>query len=452
MDDISQGNILIVDDELSMRKMLTIAMGRMGLHCDSVPSGEAALELIEKHHFDVVISDMRMSGMTGLDLLRKIKDTCRETEVVLITAHGTIETAIDAVRSGAFDFIQKPFKVAELELAIRRALDQINLRRENETLKREIHGDSVLGNIIGKSPAMERVMDLVRRSAPSRANVLITGESGTGKEVVAKSLHMLSGRSSNPFLAVNCGAIPAELLESELFGHVKGSFTGAVTDKAGLFQAARGGTLLLDEIGEMPVLLQVKLLRALQERKVKPVGSTAEVPIDVRIIASTNRNLSDEVAKGTFREDLFYRLNVIHITIPPLRERREDIILLARFLMGKLCSEMAIPVPPFTPQAEHFLTGYDFPGNVRELENMLERSLVLDIDGSIDIDDLRPPGSGENFPQDFANLDEKLSEVEKKYILDALESCGWNRTQAAQTLGITFRSLRYRMERLGLGQ
>ncbi|MBN2724533.1 MAG: sigma-54-dependent Fis family transcriptional regulator [Deltaproteobacteria bacterium] len=443
--------VLIVDDEPSMRKMLSIALKRNGYHCETAQSGEAALEFLEHSEVDIVISDMRMGGMNGLELLEKLKKHHPLIEFLLITAHGTIETAIEAVRGGAFDFIQKPFKVAEIELAVDRAMDQINLRRENESLRKEVSGVGVLGNLIGNSVAIKTVMDLVRRSAPSRSNVLVSGESGTGKEVVARTLHMLSQRSSGPFLAVNCGAIPGELLESELFGHIKGSFTGAATDKAGLFQAAKGGTILLDEIGEMPVLLQVKLLRALQERRVRPVGSTREIDVDVRIIASTNRNLSDEVTAGNFREDLYYRLNVIHIEIPPLRERKEDILPLTDLLLGKLCGEMAMVVPEFSPGAKNFLQSYDYPGNVRELENILERGLVLDVDGTLDSEDLIPTASGE-FRAANTTLDEKLNEFEKKHILEALNKNGWNRTQTSADLGISFRSLRYRMEKLGLGQ
>ncbi len=447
--------LVIVDDEVSVRKMLQIAFTRAGYRVETFGSAESALDFLEAHPADAIITDLRMHGLSGMEFLKKVKQKWAQVEVIMITAHGTIENAIDAVRAGAFDFVQKPFELAELELTVARAIDQRALRRENEELRRQLHdsGPSEV-QFVTHSPAMKTVMDLVRKAAPARASVLLTGDSGTGKERVARALHQLSGRRSGPFLAVNCGAIPETLLEGELFGHVKGAFTGADATHDGLFQAAGGGTLLLDEIGEMPLSLQVKLLRVLQERSVKPVGGTRELPVDVRVVAATNRNLEEDVRACRFREDLFYRLNVVSIRVPSLAERREDIPILADQLLSRLSTEAAIIRPRLSEEALVFFLSYAFPGNVRELENMLERAVVLDQDGVIDLADLRPPAQSGAHPVVHAdgNLDEQIAELERGRILDALSATGGNRTEAARRLGITFRSLRYRMSKLGLGE
>jgi len=378
--------LVIVDDEASVRKMLQIAFSRLGHRVETFADAGSALDFLEANPADVVITDLRMHGLSGMDFLKKVKQKWTEIEVIMITAHGTIENAIDAVRAGAFDFVQKPFEIAELELTVARAIDQRALRRENQELRRQLQSsgpESV--QFVAVSPAMKTVMELVLKAAPARASVLLTGDSGTGKERVARALHQLSGRKAGPFLAVNCGAIPETLLEGELFGHVKGAFTGADATHDGLFQAAGGGTLLLDEIGEMPLQLQVKLLRVLQERSVKPVGGTREIPVDVRVVAATNRNLEEDVRAGRFREDLYYRLNVVSIRVPSLSERREDIPTLADQLLSRLASEAAIIRPRLSDEALQFFLSYAFPGNVRELENMLERAVVLDQDGVIDL-------------------------------------------------------------------
>lgn len=447
--------LVIVDDEGSVRKMLQIAFLRVGYRVETFSNAESALEFLETQAADVIVTDLRMHGLSGMEFLKKVKRKWAEVEVIMITAHGTIENAIDAVRAGAFDFVQKPFEIAELELTVARAIDQRALRRENEELRRQLHNSGTsVEQFVTHSPAMKTVMDLVLKAAPARASVLLTGDSGTGKERVARALHQLSGRKAGPFLAVNCGAIPETLLEGELFGHVKGAFTGADATHDGLFQAAGGGTLLLDEIGEMPLSLQVKLLRVLQERSVKPVGGTRELPVDVRVVAATNRNLEDDVRTGRFREDLYYRLNVVSIRVPSLAERREDIPVLADQLLSRLATEAAIVRPRLSDEALMFFMSYAFPGNVRELENMLERAVVLDQDGVIDLADLRPPAQSGAQPAIHAegNLDEQISELERLRILDALSATGGNRTEAARRLGITFRSLRYRMAKLGLGE
>lgn len=447
--------LVIVDDEASVRKMLQIAFSRLGHRIETFGNAESALAFLEEHPADVIITDLRMHGISGMEFLKKVKQKWTGIEVIMITAHGTIENAIDAVRAGAFDFVQKPFEIAELELTVARAIDQRALRRENEELRRQLQSagpDSV--QFVTASPAMKTVMDLVLKAAPARAGVLLTGDSGTGKERVARALHQLSGRKGGPFLAVNCGAIPETLLEGELFGHVKGAFTGADSTHDGLFQAAGGGTLLLDEIGDMPLPLQVKLLRVLQERSVKPVGGTREIPVDVRVVAATNRNLEEDVRAGRFREDLYYRLNVVSIRMPSLSERREDIPILADQLLSRLASEAAIIRPRLSDEAHLFFMSYAFPGNVRELENMLERAVVLDQDGVIDLADLRPPAASGAQPavHPEGNLDEQISGLERVRILEALSATGGNRTEAARRLGITFRSLRYRMAKLGLGE
>ncbi|MGM0596005.1 MAG: sigma-54-dependent transcriptional regulator [Myxococcota bacterium] len=443
-------DILIVDDESSLRRMLSIALKRAGHQVKAAASGEEALEFLASAKFDIVITDLKMPGIGGMELLKKVKVLNPETEVLVITAHGTIDSAMEAVRAGAFDYIQKPFKMAEIELAVLRAIEQNILRRENYSLKQELDARNFLGKMVGKSKQMQSIFSLIRKTAPTSANVLITGESGTGKELVAHSIHQLSKRSQQSFLAVNCGAIPENLLESELFGHEKGAFTGAEQKKPGLFRAADGGTLLLDEIGELPQMLQVKLLRALQEKKIKPVGGINEIPVNVRIVASTNRNLQTQIEKDNFRKDLYYRLNVIHIHIPPLVERREDILPLARHLLHKLAQQANLPVPKLSENSVRFLQNYDYSGNVRELENMLERALVLDTDSIISTDDLKPVQEKRPQLEGGIDLDHKIEEVEKQYILEALKKTGWNRTKSAEILGISFRSLRYRMSKLNL--
>ncbi len=448
--------LLIVDDENSLRKMLQIAFTRLGYPVTTAASAEAALLAMREKPADIVITDLRMRGLSGMDLLLELRREFPGTEVIMITAHGTVENAVEAVRAGAFDFVQKPFEIAVLELAVARAAEQIALRRENEDLRRQIDDVPLPVPFVAQSPIMKDVVDLVRKAAPAKAAVLLTGESGTGKERIARALHLLGPRKDGPFLGVNCGAIPETLLEGELFGHLKGAFTGADSDRPGLFQAASGGTLLLAEIGEMPLPLQVKLLRVLQEKSVRPVGSATEIPVDVRVVAATNRKLEDEVKAGRFREDLYYRLNVVHIRVPSLKERHEDILPLADQLLSRLSTDAAIVKPRLSDEAVLFFLEYDFPGNVRELENMLERAVVLDQDGVIDLSDLQPPagtdsGSRPSLP-DEGNLDDQIAELERRRILAALEATGGNRTEAARRLGITFRSLRYRMAKLDLGE
>jgi two-component system response regulator PilR (NtrC family) len=456
------GNILIVDDERSMREFLAIFLRRVGHRIEAAAGGTEGLAALRAREFDVVITDLRMPEVSGLEILAEAKKLYPDTQVVVVTAFATTETAIAAMKAGAYDYLTKPFKVDEVGLVVERALERRVLHRENLVLRDEIKGRYKLDRLIGKSPAMQRVFEMVRKIAPARTSVLLIGESGTGKELAARALHELSPRSDRPFVAVNCGAIPETLLESELFGHVRGSFTGANTDKQGLFEAAHGGTLLLDEVAELPVAMQVKLLRVLQERKVKPVGGVNEREVDVRIVAATNRDLETEVEKGTFRQDLFYRLNVIQLRLPPLRERREDIALLADHFIRKFSAEHGRQVTGTDPEAMSALMGYHFPGNVRELENLMERAVTLAAGdrittealptlkgvGSTDIT-LETPALGA-FPEQGVDLERVVEDFERGIIIKALERTGGNRTEAARLLNVTFRSLRYRLSKLGI--
>ena len=453
-----QGRILVVDDERSMREFLEIALRRAGHEVVTAESVEAALAELDQGSFDLVITDLRMQGASGLDLLHHVKEHAPDTEVIVVTAFASYDSALEAMKAGAYDYLKKPFKVDEIILVSNRALERHRLARENEELKRRLSATVQFGRIVGRSHAMRQVFELIDKVAPSRSNILVTGESGTGKELVARAIHERSTRSEAPFLAVNCGAIPANLLESELFGHVRGSFTGADKDRAGLFREAEGGTLLLDEVGELDQTLQVKLLRVLQERKVRPVGSDHEIPVDVRVIAATNRDLADLVKEGRFREDLYYRLNVIRIHVPPLRERREDIPLLVDHFCRKYAQESGKQVLGFSPEAMKKLVEHGFPGNVRELENLVERAVILASGDWIQPEDVvgleRPNEetgpSLDQLRERGWTLDDALASVESRIIRQALRAAGGNRTEAAKLLGISFRSLRYRLDKLGI--
>jgi two-component system response regulator PilR (NtrC family) len=382
-----------------------------------------------------------------------------DTLVILITAHGTTESAVEAMKRGAYDYLTKPCSVDELRLVVQKALEKRDLSSENRRLRRQLEAPAAVPMILGKSSRMQEVLGLVRQVAPSRTNVLITGESGTGKELVARAVHSLSDRQDKPFVAVNCGAIPENLLESELFGHTKGSFTGATANKMGLFEIADGGTLFLDEIGEMALPLQVKVLRAIQQRTFKRVGGTSDIRVDVRIVCATNRKLEEEVRLGRFREDLFYRLNVIEIHIPPLRERAEDIAELVRFFVRRYAEQLGRPVEGVDPEVMAALEVYPYPGNVRELENLIERAVPLARSSRIGLDCL-PPGVREpaaaaqrpaaTLPPDSIDLERMLADYERSLLVQALQRCGGIKKRAAALLGISFRSLRYRLEKLGM--
>jgi len=450
------GKILVVDDERSMREFLSIALSRAGNEVVTAESGEEALGLLPRQSFDLVITDLRMEKLTGIDVLKKVQESSPDTEVIVITAYATPETAINAMKAGAYDYIQKPFKVEEILLVCRRALERHNLAKDNAALRESLHETYKLDNIVGKSTAIKTVFDIIRKVAPSQTNVLISGESGTGKELVARAIHVISPRGDKPFHAINCGAIPPNLLESELFGHTKGAFTGADKNRPGLFREAQGGSILLDEIGELGSMLQVKLLRVLQERMVKPVGADEEEAVDVRVMAATNKDLSDLVAEGGFREDLFYRLNVIEIKVPPLRQRREDIPLLANHFLRRFSARSGKNLRGITSEGLKKLMNHPFPGNVRQLENVIERAVTLssgDILSAEDFTDqnLTQLSEGiqlETLLKKNLSLDEALQKTEKNLIAEALQRTDGVRTEAAKLLGISFRSLRYRLEKI----
>lgn len=450
------GKILVVDDERSMREFLSIALSRAGHEVVTAESGEEALNLLPRQSFDLVITDLRMEKLTGIDVLKKVQESSPETEVIVITAYATPETAIKAMKAGAYDYIQKPFKVEEILLVCRRALERHNLAKDNAALRESLQGTYKLENIIGKSKAIKTVFDIIRKVAPSQTNVLISGESGTGKELVARAIHVISPRRDEPFHAINCGAIPPNLLESELFGHTKGAFTGADKKRPGLFREAQGGSVLLDEIGELDSMLQVKLLRVLQERKVKPVGADEEESVDVRVMAATNKDLADSVAEGSFREDLFYRLNVIEIQVPPLRQRRDDIPLLANHFLRRFSARSGKTLRSITSDGLKKLMNHPFPGNVRQLENIIERAVTLSTEDVLSAEDftdknLTQLSEGpqlETLLKKNISLDEALQKTEKNLIEEALERTNGVRTEAAKLLGISFRSLRYRLEKI----
>jgi two-component system, NtrC family, response regulator PilR len=452
--------ILVVDDEPDLRQMLEILFRREGHEVITAPGCRQAVEAIARspQPFPVVLTDLAMPDGSGLDVLAAAKKRSPSTEVVLITAHSTVENAIAAMRSGAYDFVTKPFEPAELTALISKAMEKHALVTENQRLRAKVsHGAD--GDVVGRSAAMRQVMELAGRIAETRTTVLITGESGTGKERVARVIHERSERGGKPFMVVNCGALPEALMESELFGHEKGAFTGASARHRGLFRDADGGTLLLDEVGELPFSLQVKLLRVLQERSVRAVGSTHEVPVDVRLLAATNRDIEAAVQSGSFRQDLYYRLNVIRLVLPPLRERREDIPLLVERFVRRFAAEMGKDVLGLTADALRALERHAFPGNVRELENVIERAVALAGARSIGLGDLPPEISGLageaapsllSLPPDGCQLDDVMNEIERRMLLDALERTNGVRTSAAKLLGISFRSLRYRLQKHAL--
>ncbi|MBT0664556.1 sigma-54 dependent transcriptional regulator [Geobacter pelophilus] len=455
---MEQSRVLVVDDELSMREFLAILLEREGYLAEQAGSAEEALKLLESGSFELVISDVSMPGLSGLELLERIKQLTPETAVLLITAYTTAEQAVEAMKLGAYDYIAKPFKVEEIKVLVRNALEKRMLQRENRLLRNEVQERFSFSGLIGKSPKMKAVYSLIEKVAASTATVLILGESGTGKELAARAIHYNGPRKEKRFVAVNCGAIPENLIESELFGHRKGAFTGAVVDRAGLFEQAEGGTLFLDEIGEVPLQLQAKLLRVLQEKEFRRIGDDADRKSDVRIIAASNRELEEQVKEGSFREDLYYRLDVVQVRMPSLRERPDDIPLLVEHFYRKF-SEKPDIWNSIDNDALKVLITYPFPGNVRELENIVERCVVIG-DSSITLDSL--PAHVVNFqqsvtkaekfsiPAEGVNLEAYLDGIEKRYLLQSLEQCGGVKKKAAELLGMTFRSFRYRLVKFGM--
>ncbi len=453
--------ILIVDDEKSMREFLKILLVKEGYKVITARDGDQALELMQNSPADLVISDIRMPGISGLELLARIKDNDEDVPVIMITAFASPNDAVQAMKSGAYDYISKPFNVDEIKSVIHAAT-----KRNDISVKSE-QAEQLFPHIIGKSKEMLKIFDMIARIAPTPANVLIYGESGTGKELVAQAIHQRSNAQSHPFVPITCSAIPEELMESELFGHVKGSFTGAFSDKHGLFQEANNGTAFLDEIGELTPIIQTKLLRVLQEREVKPVGGTKHLPIRVRIIAATNRILEEEIQAGRFREDLFYRLAVVPIRVPSLRERKSDIPLLVEHFLKKYSTLLGKEIREISSYALEVLMDYDFPGNVRELENIIERGVALETSNIILPENLsltrslqsrKTPDAGAPAfvaAADEAELYERglenvIADLEKRLIQHALGQCGNSKTKAAELLGLSFRSLRYKAKKYGL--
>jgi two-component system response regulator PilR (NtrC family) len=452
--------LLIVDDEQSMREFLEIMLSQEGYRVLLAANGEEGLDVYKKERPDLILTDVKMPGMDGLDLIKEVHAVDSGVPIIAITAYASASDAIRAVREGAYDYISKPFQIDELRVIVRNALEARKLREENIALRQSLESRQAFGEIVGKSSEMLEIFDLISKVAPSKAGVLIIGESGTGKELIAKAIHAKSNRSNKPFVTVNCSAIPETLLESELFGHVKGSFTGAVANKAGLVETANHGTLFLDEIGEVPLPVQAKLLRFLQERDFRRVGDNEDRKVDVRVIAATNRNLEEEMEKGNFREDLYYRLNVIRIRIPPLREREEDIPLLTDHFLKKFAAEQGKDIHKISSLALQILSNYTFPGNVRELENIIERCVTLEQSDQLTAENLptrltertepRPSGLALELSPEGIDLNKAMEDLERKLICRSLEMTGGNRSRAAKLLGVTLRSLRYRLVKLGL--
>ena len=449
--------ILVTDDERSMRELLAIMLGQSGYEVTLADGGEMAIDLLARETFDLVLTDLRMQKVDGLAVLRAVREQSPDTVVLVITAYASPETAVEAMKLGAYDYITKPFKLDEIRLTIAKALERKHLKDENQALRRELRQHRGFENFVGRSRGMVAVFEMIRKTADSASTVMITGESGTGKELVARAIHHESGRAQGPFVSVNCGAVPEGLMESELFGHVKGAFTGAVTSTEGLFAAANGGSLFLDEITEIPQSVQVKLLRAIQEREVRRVGDVRDVRVDVRLIAASNLNLGKAVADGALRGDLFYRLNVIPIHLPPLRERREDIPLLVAHFIQKLGREMGRTVRGISPDALAAFERYHWPGNIRELENVVERAIVLGSQDSIEVDALPPnvlhPPTPEqptaDLPSTGFDLETTLDDLEYRYIQMALGRTGGVQTKAAELLGLSFRQFRYKLQKHG---
>jgi two-component system response regulator PilR (NtrC family) len=457
-------HLLVVDDDLSMREMLEVMLRSEGYDVEYAEDGAKAIQMLKDKAYDLILCDIRMEPIGGLEVLRKAKRRLPQTVVIMISAYATTETAVEAMKEGAYDYIPKPFNVDEVKQTIRNALDRRTLEFEKEVLDAQLKKTYHFGRIVGNSPPMTKIYNTINQVADTRTNLLITGESGTGKELIARAIHENSARKDKPLTVIHCGGIPETLMESELFGHRKGAFTGAINDKKGLFEVSDGGTVFLDEVAELTPGVQVKILRVVQEKAFKPVGKTRDVEVDVRIVSATNKNLEDEVIAGNFREDLFYRLNVIHIDVPPLRERREDLSDLAQHFLEKYASEMGKSIHKLSSYALDMLARYDFPGNIRELENMIERSVALETTNVILPESLalstykrggKSPREHEVFnfdiPPTGLDLDAALAEVERGYLVKALEMAGGVKQKAAEVLGMTLEAFRYRFDKHQLG-
>lgn len=452
--------ILLIDDEPGSRDGLGLLLRREGYAVEAVDSGESGLSLLNEHPFEVIITDLFLPGVSGIDLLKRIKEMALPANVILITGQASAETAVEAMKGGAFDYVTKPVNFEKLKVVVAKAVEKSRLVAENLYLRQQLRGKYKFSNIIGNSPAIQQVFTRMEKILHTDSTVLILGASGTGKELVARAIHFNGPRKEKPFIAINCGAIPADLLESELFGHVRGSFTGAIADKPGKFELANDGTIFLDEIGTMPMHLQMKLLRVLQEQEIERVGGTRQIKLNVRVISATNADLEDRVREGRFREDLYYRLNVIPIHLPQLNERREDIPLLARHFLRKVCLEMKRPLMTLTPAAVRALEAYGWPGNVREMENVIERSVALTDGEVIDRQDLPPQFAGSerdldalpvpNVPAEGINLPNTIDAIERTMIRQALEHSGGVKSRAAMLLGLNRTTLVEKIKRLGL--
>ncbi len=452
--------ILVADDEQSMREFLDIMLKKEGYKVSLASNGEEVVKLVDNDLFDLVLLDIRMPKLDGISALKKIKANAPETIVIMITAYASADTAIKAMKEGAYDYITKPFKVEEIKLIIKNALEKKNLQKENILLKQVVRDRYHFGNIIGQSPKMMVLYDLLEKVSPTKTNILIAGESGTGKELVAKAIHYNGPRKEKPFVTLNCGAIPESLIESELFGHMKGAFTDAIATKKGLFEVADEGTIFLDEISELPLLMQVKLLRVLQDKEFKRVGGTEDIRVDVRIISATNKDLEEGVKEKRFREDLFYRLNVIQIKLPPLRDRKEDIQILANHFLKKYSEELSKNILKITPEALQILLNYDYPGNVRELQNIIERAVALEGSQELTSHNLSSYLSEQpllkkgpidiEIPSEGIDLEKMVGDLERTLLLKALDKTKGIKKKAAELLHINFRSMRYRLEKYGL--
>ena len=448
--------LLVIDDEENMRHMLSALLGKEGFHVITAVNGRDGLDKLEDMDFDIILCDVRMPEMDGLSFLQELQGKRADLTVIMMSAYGTMDTAIEAMKLGAYDYISKPFKPDEIILTLKKVEERERLRWENTSLKREIRREYSFGNIIAKSSGMREIFNTIRKISGYKTTVLLMGESGTGKELISRAIHYNSVRSERPFVAINCGAIPENLLESELFGHVKGAFTDAHKDKKGLFEETEGGTLLLDEISELPLKLQVKLLRVLQEEEIRRLGENGSIPVDVRIIAASVKNLSQEVEEGSFRADLFYRLNVLPISIPPLRERKDDIPLLVDHFIEKYNGKLGTGIEGITKDVLNLLLNHNWAGNVRELENTIERVMVLSESNEIEREILPPEIRNGSMLTGLASLGDELSikkttkMMEEDLIRRALRKTGGNHTHAARLLEISIRTLLYKIKEYGI--
>jgi two-component system response regulator PilR (NtrC family) len=457
----NRSRILVVDDEPSMRELLDILLRREGHEVFTASNGRKAIEILEREPIDLLISDIKMPDMSGVDVLKAAKMLDPDLIGIMVTAYASVENAVEAMHLGAYDYVSKPFNVEELKLRIRKALERKQLGQENDLLRRALQTTHRFSNIIGKSAAMQALFQLIETIAPTTSTVMLTGESGTGKELVARAIHFNSPRKDRPFVALNCGALPETLLESELFGHMRGAFTGADANRKGLVEIAEKGTIFLDEIGEMSPMMQVKLLRVLQERKFRRVGGSDEIDADIRVIAATNRDLSIMVEEGRFREDLYYRINVIPVHLPPLRDREGDIALLAEHFVARFGQAMGKPIRAISDEARERLEAYPWPGNIRELENAMERAVALErtdiiepasLPSAVQRGEARRQGQAAGLPQlpQGFDLEQHVQEIEREYIAEALRRADGVKMKAADLLGMSFRSFRYYMKKYNL--